>query len=782
MKDNAKRIIIIVSILCVLTVSLVLLINHKKNSETEDYTITFETNCGEQIDIITLANGEGLPTFERIIKEGYSFFGWYIDSEFTVEFTEKNINDNVTLYAKWIPNTYTVNYNTSGGSDIDSVQVEYDQLIPIPEITPTKSRYTFSSWYIDEELTTQLQGHTVGGTTTIYAGWLDKCGVEFVANGGSNVTNMLLDNGSYVILPEAPTKTNYIFLGWCIDISCTQLFDESVPVTDSIILYASWQLITHIVSFNTNGGTVVSDVVVANNDLLPEITSPTKTEQMFWSWCTDIGGTYEFDIFTPITSDITLYAKWLSYYTITFNVNGGTRIRALKVPQDTTATISDSITKMGYDFMGWFYDASFNIIYEEEDEIASDISLYAKWQISEYDIVFDSNGGGSYPNMTVLYNHTLSLPTPSKPNHTFEGWYSDEYTFSNRVGSTTLITSDFTLYAEWWMNSIQGEEEQYSHFGEYTGTSIIDFTPRLVNPNYLTTQNYLPDIELTDVLYLLNVADENYANQNANYAYISSGTEYWDIPTINLQADINTHSLMIYNPSVYYKQSISTTNTTNALRYVLERADREYYIADGDNWTKYTQIHNLLNNPNDPYAKDDFPYAGCNWDSGDVVVTTELDPQESDPIVIRTHAITDYIVTLTSILDNENLFINAEYVGGHTLYTIGYEIDLETQNTRDLYAYFARKALREKTGLYDLEITSHIATMQIWDNGLIKSYNTNEIWESNISINLPLIGTRTFESYASSNMQYNYSWYPTDVIINNYVNEGIIEDFSWINN
>ena len=205
MKDNAKRIIIIVSILCVLTVSLVLLINHKKNSETEDYTITFETNCGEQIDIITLANGEGLPTFERIIKEGYSFFGWYIDSEFTVEFTEKNINDNVTLYAKWIPNTYTVNYNTSGGSDIDSVQVEYDQLIPIPEITPTKSRYTFSSWYIDEELTTQLQGHTVGGTTTIYAGWLDKCGVEFVANGGSNVTNMLLDNGSYVILPEAPT-------------------------------------------------------------------------------------------------------------------------------------------------------------------------------------------------------------------------------------------------------------------------------------------------------------------------------------------------------------------------------------------------------------------------------------------------------------------------------------------------------------------------------------------------------------------------------------------------
>ena len=105
-------------------------------------------------------------------RTGYTFGGWYTDEACTnaYDFSQPLTKD-MTLHAKWTINTYTVTFDSLGGSPVDVETADYETAVTKPE-DPTKTGYTFGGWYTDEACTKAYDFATpVTGDRILYAKW-----------------------------------------------------------------------------------------------------------------------------------------------------------------------------------------------------------------------------------------------------------------------------------------------------------------------------------------------------------------------------------------------------------------------------------------------------------------------------------------------------------------------------------------------------------------------------------------------------------------------------------
>ncbi|WML24581.1 InlB B-repeat-containing protein [Neobacillus sp. OS1-33] len=135
--------------------------------------------------------------------------------------------------------------------------------------------------------------------------------LSFNSQGGSYVSPVTANSGSTFTQPTAPTRTGYIFGGWYTDAACTNLYDFNTPVTSNVTLYAKWTTNIYRISFNSNGGTSVPSTTVGYNKTFTQPTAPKRTGYTFGGWYTDAACTNLYNFNTPVTSNITLYAKWV---------------------------------------------------------------------------------------------------------------------------------------------------------------------------------------------------------------------------------------------------------------------------------------------------------------------------------------------------------------------------------------------------------------------------------------------------------------------------------------
>ena len=213
----------------------------------------------------------------------------------------------------------------------------------------------------------------------------------------------------------------------------------------------------YVVKFNSNGGTSVDSITVVHNGQIDEPPAPTKENRKFGGWYTDAECTNKF-LFgdTPITKNITLYAKWNRPYTVTFNTLGGSSLPSITVFGGDL--IDQSIaepTKEGAKFTGWFKEPDCNAksrFFIETDRIESDTILYAGWTSKAYLIKFDSKGGTAVADCKVAHGETIgSLPQVEKTGYTFKGWFMDE-DCTIEMTEQSVISGDMTLYAKWTAN------------------------------------------------------------------------------------------------------------------------------------------------------------------------------------------------------------------------------------------------------------------------------------------------------------------------------------------
>ncbi len=140
--------------------------------EAIGYVLHFETYGGSEVEDVVADYGEELEPPEAPSKEGHSFEGWYTDETFEEPFTFDVMPDeDVTLYAKWALESYSIDFNTHGGTRIDALEVDFEASITLPE-APEKECHEFAGWYMDAAYETPFDYDTMPAEDiTLHARW-----------------------------------------------------------------------------------------------------------------------------------------------------------------------------------------------------------------------------------------------------------------------------------------------------------------------------------------------------------------------------------------------------------------------------------------------------------------------------------------------------------------------------------------------------------------------------------------------------------------------------------
>lgn len=159
-------------------------------------------------------------------RQGYQFTDWYLDD--TKYDFDTAVTGDMTLTAKWTANSYTIAFDTNGGSDIDPITQDYGTQITAPA-NPTREGYTFIGW--DKAIPATMPA----GDMTITAQWrINQYTITFDTDGGSEIAPITQDYGTAITAPADPTREGYTFIGW----------DKEIPATmpaENITLKAKWK-------------------------------------------------------------------------------------------------------------------------------------------------------------------------------------------------------------------------------------------------------------------------------------------------------------------------------------------------------------------------------------------------------------------------------------------------------------------------------------------------------------------------------------------------------------
>ena len=221
---------------------------------------------------------------------GYTFGGWNKADGTAWDYASDKVTDNITLYAKWAANTYTIAFDTTGGSEIAPITQDYGTQIAVPE-APTREGYTFTGW--DREIPTTMPAENM----TITAKWkVNQYTITFDTNGGSEITPITQDYGTAITAPANPTREGYTFIGW----------DKEIPTTmpaENMTVTAQWEINQYTITFDTNGGSEIAPITQDYGTAITAPADPTREGYTFIGWDMEIPATMP-------AENITLKAKW----------------------------------------------------------------------------------------------------------------------------------------------------------------------------------------------------------------------------------------------------------------------------------------------------------------------------------------------------------------------------------------------------------------------------------------------------------------------------------------
>ena len=245
--------------------------------------------------------------------------------------------------------------------------------------------YNFEDWYADESYETKpnlfYNNYALTADSELFAKYTGKqYTVTFYSDPDTIYTSKIVTYPATAPNITSPTMTGYTFLGWFTDKACIYPYDITSPVTKDTALYAKWEINSYQVTFDSMGGSSLDNQQVTYNGTAATPSAPTKAGYTFDGWFTDKDYTKSYDFATPVTDDITLYAKWdIASYNVNFDSMGGSSLDSQQVTYNGTAATPSAPTKAGYTFDGWFTDKDCTVAYDFNAPVTDNITLYAKW-------------------------------------------------------------------------------------------------------------------------------------------------------------------------------------------------------------------------------------------------------------------------------------------------------------------------------------------------------------------------------------------------------------------
>jgi len=355
--------------------------------------------------------------------------------------------------------TFIVTFNSQGGSYVPSQTINHGFLASMPNPPPTRLGYTFAGWHADEATTIPwtFTVNPVTSDTTLFARWNihnQMLTINNLATEGNPTQTGNVQVGTLVELEEG-TRIGYDFDGWRVTSGNVTISDTNTFImpANPVVLVADWITTTYVVTFNSQGGSLIDDTIVNHGTHIVEPSSPTLDFHVFAGWYSDEATTTAWDFDTDVvTSDTTLFARWeLVTHVVTFNTQGGTLVSDTNVYHGTHVIEPSSPTLAFHTFMGWYSDEATTIAWDfDTDVVTSDTTLFARWEIFTRTVTFNSRGG-SLVNDTVVNHgtHVIEPTPPTLDNYLFGGWYIDEATTIAWHFAINVVIFDTTLFARW---------------------------------------------------------------------------------------------------------------------------------------------------------------------------------------------------------------------------------------------------------------------------------------------------------------------------------------------
>ena len=386
-------------------------------------------NGNVQVAIKSVAVNEKITEPAAPAKVGYTFVGWYKEAELIEKFDFENEvmgDKNLTLYAKWEINSYTILLVSNlEGLNLSNKVREYNARIGNLFSSSEKNEllsypgYTFVGWYVDEELTKPFEKISMPAEDiTLYAKWHFD-GIKLVINGEIFKT-ISGKQGDAVdaSLITVPNIEGYTFRGWFLSenpLPSDSKYEFNVLPKEQVVVYGVYDLVEYTITYYTDNGelSLEKDTYTILDDSY-QIPKPNKKGYSFEGWFTDQTFTNEIiSIKKGTTGNIELYAKYeIITYSITIHANGG---MIESIPTEYTVESDDIVlpttgAKVGYSFQGFYSNASFDglpITVISKGSIG-DLELYVKWLAD-----------GSVPYIVEYYFEKLNNDEPLKENGKF---------------------------------------------------------------------------------------------------------------------------------------------------------------------------------------------------------------------------------------------------------------------------------------------------------------------------------------------------------------------------
>ena len=450
------------------------------------YTISFDGNGSTSGTMQPLGMKYGTSknlTANEYSRTGYTWSGWstnsdgtgtsYTDGQRVENLTDMN-NGSVTLYAKWVPNTYKIQFDknrTDASGTTASMSMEYGTAKNLTDNGFSSPSSKFAGWNTKPNGTgtSYSNGQSVKNLTsapndivTLYAKWATNTYTVTFVDGldGKTLKREEVGYGTSAMAPDAPIHKGYTDNGW------DKKFDN---ITSNITVTRRYTANRYTIAFDGNestGGSMepMSMTYGTSKNLTHNAYTRAGYTWSGWNTSSNGNGTAYRDeqevknLSSDNGSTITLYAQWTPIsYTIKFDKNRddatGTT-SSMSMQYDTAKNLTaNGFSSTSSKFAGWndksngsgkSYSNS-QSVKNLSDVDGSTVTLYAQWSTNAYTVTFvDGADGSTLKQEEVEYGHSATAPeAPSHVGYTDNGWDKE---FDNITESTT-VTRRYTANA-----------------------------------------------------------------------------------------------------------------------------------------------------------------------------------------------------------------------------------------------------------------------------------------------------------------------------------------------
>lgn len=455
-------------------------------------------------------------------KSGADFCGWFASADYSGEPITTLVPDckDISLYAKWNDNTYTVRYELGGGALFEQNPTAVTRERECALNDPVRSGYLFLGWF-DAPSGGERQ-LSVGGenarNVTLYAVWQRSdalFGIEYELCGGTlDAANPTAIGAGEIVTLNSPSKAGYDFAGWFDDADGRGTkYVALYGLQDDIKLYAVFTPKTYTVVYELCGGAYENE---ANPNRIPfgttvELLPVYKYGHTFAGW--EANGApvarLDADNIMNITELVAVFDR--NEYTVTVDADGGVfSVDGEEYGQYSFRVLFDDelflpeCTRAGDVFIG-FADERGNTVDKVDATNVGNITLTAVYRPAEYvyRITLDARGGSvEASHFTVSCNQIVALPAPTRPNYLFIGW-NERVDGSGEYFERTDRTweSDRTLYAVWQELTVSGSSEFFTYEKGAAQVKITKYIGKYGKNVDVTVPSYIDGLPVVEVCF-----------------------------------------------------------------------------------------------------------------------------------------------------------------------------------------------------------------------------------------------------------------------------------------